>query len=69
MTAPDRGLAGERTALAWRRSGLSLVTAGLAIVKGIVAAHGGDVLVTSTEGAGSTFMFTLPVAQHAPSVG
>ena len=51
MTAPDRGLAGERTALAWRRSGLSLVTAGLAIVKGIPRrAVGGGVAGDPTAG-------------------
>ena len=34
---------------------------GLAIVKHIVQAHGGDVFVESQEGAGSTFVFTLPL--------
>ena len=34
---------------------------GLAIVKHIVQAHGGDVSVESQEGAGSTFVFTLPL--------
>ena len=33
----DRGLAAERTTLAWRRNGVSLIAAGLAIVRGIPA--------------------------------
>jgi signal transduction histidine kinase len=35
---------------------------GLSLVKQLVAAHGGSVSVTSTEGAGCDFAFSLPVA-------
>lgn len=44
---------------------------GLAIVKNIVQAYGGEVNVESREGEGSTFAFTLPIAEEAevPVVG
>ncbi len=39
---------------------------GLAIVKGIVAAHGGEVSVESTLGAGATFRFGLRLTEARP---
>jgi PAS domain S-box-containing protein len=39
---------------------------GLFIAQGIVEAHGGTIRVKSEIGAGSTFLFTLPVAPHGP---
>jgi signal transduction histidine kinase len=41
------------------RAGIGL---GLSIVKGLVEAHGGRVTVESKLGAGTTFLFTLPLA-------
>jgi signal transduction histidine kinase len=38
---------------------------GMAIVKKLVARYGGDVWVTSTRGAGSTFYFDLPDSEDS----
>ena len=37
---------------------------GLAIAKGIVAAHGGQIAVDSSQGEGAKFFFTLPLARQ-----
>jgi signal transduction histidine kinase/CheY-like chemotaxis protein len=42
---------------------------GLAMVYGIVSRHGGEILVDSTEGAGSTFTIRLPVGHATPPPG
>ena len=38
---------------------------GLAIVRHVAQVHGGDIVVESVEGEGSTFRFTLPVSGAA----
>jgi two-component system sensor histidine kinase BaeS len=41
---------------------------GLAITRGLVAAHGGDIAVSSTEGLGTAFTVRLPLASSTPEV-
>ena len=47
-----------------RRNDHRGVGLGLAIAKGVVEAHGGKIWCESTVGAGTTFSFTLPMANH-----
>jgi signal transduction histidine kinase len=50
-----------RGAQAKRTVGLGL---GLYLCRQIIEAHGGEIGVTSSSGAGATFWFTLPIAIH-----
>lgn len=49
-----------------RRAGMGI---GLAICHELIKLHGGEIAVTSREGAGSTFAFTLPLAGAAAESG
>ncbi|MBL9002755.1 MAG: hypothetical protein JNJ46_00845 [Myxococcales bacterium] len=39
---------------------------GLAIVRGLVQAHGGNIRVESSEGQGTTVFFSIPLAKRPP---
>jgi signal transduction histidine kinase len=52
-----------------RRNDHRGVGLGLAIAKGVVEAHGGKIWCESTVGAGTTFSFTLPMADRKKPAG
>ena len=54
----------ERFYKADRSRGRGGTGLGLSIARHLVQSHGGEIWVTSQEGSGSSFFFTLPVADE-----
>lgn len=69
ITAKDLPRIFERFFKTDRSRALGGTGLGLAIAKHIVQAHGGRIWAESVEGKGSTFYFTLPVAESSPAQG
>lgn len=51
----------------WKDPGRKGAGLGLSVARAIVQAHGGKIWCESTLGAGSTFLFTLPIAPNGDS--
>lgn len=55
---------GKRGAIVGKGSGM-----GLAITRAILAAHGGEISVSSTPGQGTIFRFWVPLIEKEPAIG
>jgi signal transduction histidine kinase len=54
---------GKRGAIVGKGSGM-----GLAITRAILAAHGGEISVSSTPGQGTIFWFWVPLVEKEPAI-